>query len=118
MKRLLLIAVAILALATPARAEMTNGHSLLRDCHGFVYGIDRPGMKYSFCIGYIMGVLDRAGGPLSPDAICMPSNVPGGIVMEIFARYLTSHPELRDRPGPTLIGMSLANAYPCKVKAQ
>jgi hypothetical protein len=99
----------MLAAVDAAVPEFMTGNDLSRMCQA-------TELERSFCIGYVAGVSDdisevtRATGV---KIVCSPSDISAGQSMEVVVRYLKGHPAALDAPAPKLIGIALAEAFPC-----
>jgi hypothetical protein len=105
------MAAAVLALAVgwPARpAQAYDGKQLLDLCNSAVFVQE--------CVGYFEGVTDMLHlAPAFNTAICPPKEgLPIGDIIDIFTRFAASYPQHLVLTASEVIGMSLAQAHPCK----
>jgi hypothetical protein len=90
-------------ISTAAYSEYThNGNTLLDECQS------NDGAEKSFCLGYVLGVLDEL-----PNA-CAPNGVTGGQTAKVVERYLEAHPENLHLSANSLIASAVVAAWPCK----
>ena len=100
--------LAILQAAPEARAY--DAKSLLELCKSAVFAQE--------CLGYFEGVTDMLHlAPTFANTICPPKDgLPLGDIIDIFERFAERYPQHLVLTGSEVIGMSLAQAHPCKAQ--
>jgi hypothetical protein len=87
-----------------------DAKSLLELCKSAVFAQE--------CLGYFEGVTDMLHlAPTFATTICPPKQgLALGDIIDIFERFGERYPQHLELTGSEVIGMSLAQAHPCKVK--
>lgn len=101
------------ALALLLTAPTANGARVLAS----VTGNDlypKCSIEEPTCVAYITGVADTLE-MVAPHLtnICRPSRSTVAQVFDISMAWLEGHPEERHRPAAKLVGLALAEAWPC-----
>ena len=125
MKRLIL-AAALLASATIARAQDPNAHyftgNYLYEAYQEYNKLAHKGepgkrIEFGFYTGYVSGIVDsellrvqQGGKP----AWCQPDNAELQQYYDIVGQYIESHPDRRQFHRATLVYLALAQAWPCQ----
>jgi Rap1a immunity proteins len=114
-KRSLLAAAAALLMVTtaPAHAQQHDGHTMTKFCQGYTEAND-PTVMHTYCLGFVAGALGIQAFNTDHVYYCLPDAAQLGILTELFARYLTNHPERRDVSASVLLMAALHEVYPCK----
>ena len=99
MKRLLL-AFAFVGSAHASVYE--TGNTLLRDLENTEYG-------KMYVLGYVVGAADAYGG----SALCIPSTVTKGQLLDVTHQFLRAKPQHRDLPADVLILAALGEHWAC-----
>lgn len=117
MKLQLFLAASAVALMLPTAADaarlvhaVVHGNELLQLCTG------EPDAPDSFdsCDTYIIGATDALDlVALHLTNICRPERHSIQQLRDITVNWLEEHPEERHRPAAKLIGLALAEAWPC-----
>lgn len=99
-----LVATAMLAAASMAKAEFFTGNDLLME-------LDRPrdSSGHRLAMGYIAGVFDSKQGVDH----CPPANVTLGQVRDVVHQWLIQVPKHRHHTGDVLVGIVLSVTWPC-----
>jgi hypothetical protein len=95
-----------------------SGNDLLRKCQS-----GTP-VEKTFCIGYIIGVIDMVGVvEVSVDidgkrewkhpVVCLPIEAEAGQIRDVIVKYLVDHPERRDQRAAQLIVVTLIETWKC-----
>lgn len=89
-------------------AEAYDGRQLLDLCNSAVFAQE--------CFGYIEGVTDMLHlAPAFNTAICPPrEGLPRADIIDIFMQFAERYPQHLVLTASEVIGMSLAQKYPCK----
>jgi hypothetical protein len=99
MKKLLLA----LAFAGSAHAGVyETGNTLLRDIENNEFG-------KMYVLGYVVGAADAYGG----NALCIPTTVTKGQLLDVVHQFLRAKPQHRDLPADVLVLLSLAEHWAC-----
>jgi hypothetical protein len=113
MRFLLPAALAVAPLTGFAQGTFWTGNDLLTRCGDSTM----PGTLV--CLTYLQGVADTMivaqtpkGGIMGWRA-CIPAGVQASQLRDVATRFLREHPEQRHSPAPSLVAMSLAQAFPC-----
>jgi hypothetical protein len=105
-----------LAIATPASAGFMDGNDLYTACKDGQRWSD--GAKIQFgseqaarCMGYVLGVTDiyRLSGDRAQK--CSMDNVTAGQLVDVTLKYLTDHPDQRQRAASLLVAFSINAAF-------
>lgn len=64
----------------------------------------------SWATGYITGIADA----LDNSAFCIPNTATAGELNEVVIKYLTDNPTRLHQHRSVVVGLALADAYPCK----
>ncbi len=109
----ILLGLAILVTPHAAYATAFTGNMLLRDC-GTVPTQDATA-TYALgnCTGYIWGVADVLE---ASKLYCPTEDSTNGEIVDIVTKYLTDHPETRDRYALRSVMAALSTAFPCPEK--
>jgi hypothetical protein len=90
-------------------AKTYSGNELLRDC---------TGDSYSYCLGYISGLVDgssvEAAFRKCKPLFAIPSGAELGQLVDVVTKYLKEHPEVRDQRADALALAALKAAFPPK----
>jgi hypothetical protein len=108
MKHAMLVACALFAMASAARADFDTGHRLLEKCQS-------PQLdQTSYCLGYVAAVSDAVRSNYLGDwTACIPHEATLGQVRDIAVGFLERQPATRDLAAWSLISRALAEAWPC-----
>ncbi len=117
MKLVHLLAASAVALVLPTAADaarlvhaVVHGNELLQICKG---ATDDPD-AFDSCDTYIIGATDALDlVALHLTNICRPESHSIQQLRDITVLWLEEHPEERHRPAAKLIGLALADAWPC-----
>jgi hypothetical protein len=112
-------ALVMMATATPvgAQAQIDTGRTLLADLQqcehqeGEVASI----FRCARAMGRVNGAADTF--TLLLTAVCQPSGVTNGQVVDLVKRFIRDHPEREHEDDVTLIGGALIAAWPCPARA-
>src|SRR5688572_15695477 len=110
MRSILLVLLALLVMAAPARGGFDTGAALLAACE------DPDGSGYGpmYCLGYITAVADvLEQNAVNSFRACTPPDVTVGDLLEVVKGYLGRHPERGGYGAAGLIAHALGEAYPC-----
>ena len=75
------------------------------------------------CWGYIIGIADamsaneKNDGAIAGWKACIPDSAPVRQLVDVVKRFRREHPEIRHLAASTLVGESLAEAFPCPTTA-
>lgn len=108
--RAALIAVAIHC--APAQAGAYTGNELHAVCSS------RAMIDVGVCLGFVAGVVDGAlmmtrPLPRKEQLICRPDGVTVGQMRDIVVKFLNDKPGNRHVDAEIMVGLALANAFPC-----
>lgn len=101
------------ALVVLLPAQVANGATVLASVHGNdLY--PNCTIQEPTCLAYVTGVADSLE-MVAPHLtnICRPSASTMAQVFDIAMEWLEDHPEERHRPAAKLVGLALAEAWPC-----
>ncbi|MFG6572302.1 Rap1a/Tai family immunity protein [Sulfitobacter sp. 1A13353] len=112
MKYFLHAAAFLTMMAAPATAQsFMTGNKLLDNCDS---------INPSYCGGYIVGVFDAAlpvieeGNTVYGFTFCAPQEVLAGQIRDVVVQWLQRNPSKRHYAAPSLVMVSLSEAYPCQ----
>ena len=66
-----------------------------------------------FAFGYVIGVHDAAQWTNQPKA-CIEHGVLSGQVRDVVKKWLSDHPEMRNKGGVPIVRQAMAEAWPCR----
>ncbi len=116
--RVLLLAVALILapLTPPARAAQPDAVPFFMSGQGLWEPCNWPtddAAATAACVLYVVGVVDALN--LTPATrICLDMAAEKLQVAGVVKEWLKNHPERRTDPAARLVGMAMAEAYPCK----
>jgi hypothetical protein len=104
--------LALLLMATCAKAERMSGNFLLEQCAAPI------SESRLMCTSYILGYVDATvmwNANASGIPICIPSEeVIARQIVDVVVKWLKAHPQDRDRAAAILVADALEEAWPCK----
>lgn len=112
MKKLVLIALAVLSLS--ANAAFMDGNNLQQlaiaaDRMDNGNASETEGLQAVQYIGYVMGVMDSHNGI----SFCAPRGVSARQAAAMVKKWLDANPEKWTLPGQTVVTNALSSAFPC-----
>ena len=99
--RKLLISLALVC-STANASVYETGNTLLRDLENTDFG-------KMYVLGYVVGAADAYGG----NALCIPSTVTKGQLLDVVHQFLRAKPQHRDLPADVLVLLSLSEHWAC-----
>lgn len=103
--------VIMLAFAGSGEAGFYTGSQILSACES------RDGSERSLCASYLGGIADAtellAGAGLMTKLICMPADISGDRLQEIFVEYANDNPGELDEVGSATVIAAFLGAFPC-----
>jgi hypothetical protein len=119
--KILLVLFICLMFGSRARAQMTpsattDGNYLLGSCRASVQAMDNPNLHQDLLDAWRSGLCDgivRGVWAFSP-SVCAPQEATAGQAIRIVYKYLQDHPEQLHMTDTKLVGMALAQVFPCK----
>lgn len=67
----------------------------------------------AFARGFDSGKNAQAGLSRTEPVFCLPEGVTIEQIVDVFAAYLSRHPQNRHKDGGILMALAIANAFPC-----
>lgn len=113
MKTVISAAIALsIAIPIPASAAIT-GNQIHEYCS------NETGALAGVCIGIISGTirgfsLAESFHNLSKTTFCIPDKATNDQLKDVVKLYLNKNPSVRHQDGPSLVIVSMIDAYPCK----
>ena len=113
-RKILLVAAAVMALATPAMAAgPASGNDWVDQCHSKV-----GTWQWSMCFGYARGVADglMQWYYVAPETavICIDKRVQSQQLVDVALDYIKANPKTRAEDAVVLLSRSFEDAGPCK----
>lgn len=103
-----------LSLGTPALAQPSGtmtGNQLLDACGPEIAPTTATSMQ-GLCVGYVEGAYE-ALNISGQETFCIRPDVTVGQITAIVIKALREYPQVRDKPAPVIIAVSIKNAFPC-----
>ena len=101
-------AIAATCLATSAAAQSLSFYN-----GNFLHPVCQTEGADLLCIGYVAGVLDAAR--MIPGArVCVPRRASVRQALGVVKKWMTEHPEERDKTAALLVLKAVTGAWPCK----
>jgi hypothetical protein len=121
----LLVACTGAAIIAASGQALADGNQLLNWCQIAIQTADAPGVRANndafhagYCSGIVGGVTAMhkfANKSAPPNVhICVPPNVPIAQEVRIVVKFLKDNPKMLNEDEPTLILLSMLDAFPCK----
>lgn len=108
----LTLAFCLFCLSISVANAATSGNKLVEYCRFYPSKTEAS----SFCMGYIMGVLDdiRVVGEANGNKyFCQPPSVTGEQLMSVAIKYMNDNPESLNYTASSLIVLAYMKAFPC-----
>jgi hypothetical protein len=109
------VAILLLALTMPARAEDTkSANYVLWGCKALLAGGEPTvGEAWSrgHCVGFIAGLVYGTGGGT---LVCQPEGVTIGQALAVVIKYIEARPQRMHEPFGVLAVEAMREAWPCK----
>lgn len=67
----------------------------------------------AYVVGFVSGISNQAILSESRPVFCLPAESNNGQIIAVFVKYMADHPEKRHIDTPSLIIVSLKEAFPC-----
>ncbi|QDZ06400.1 hypothetical protein FPZ24_02020 [Sphingomonas panacisoli] len=100
-----------LTLAASSMGTFYTGNKLYKLCTA------PPGdSDVGLCLGLVGGASDMLAaiqGIAGGSSVCTSSNVTLGQEKDVVVKYLSDHPEVRDRSAASIVLVALSQAFPC-----
>ncbi len=128
MKRLFVLAVAVLSIVSLARADIWCGNTKHdgeaplwnTSARYFVSGNELydwcTSNNWALCYGFVESAADIYTAQ-NTNSACMPTGQSGVTVeqvVDVVKKYLADHPETRNYPAYSIVLVALDRAFPCK----
>ncbi len=114
-----LVALLLAGTSLPATAQSVNVTVLVNGNELYDWCTSSSGnAKTSFCLGFIMGVLDTIttmqATKQADRQVCVPRGVTPGQARDVLLAYLNQKPQERHVAAASLVWVSLHEAWPCR----
>jgi hypothetical protein len=105
-----IITLMLMSQGVLAASAFMSGNKLLAKCES------GTAVSMGACVGYIMGVSDRANGKdYVGVSYCKPAEgVEGGQAEKIVVKFLNEHPAILHMDASVLVDIAFLEAFPCE----
>ena len=93
-------------------SPLSTGNTIYPHCTA--ENVQQKIMCSAYVIGFTSGIINQAILTKTEPLFCLPHEGNNAQTIAVFVKYMSDHPEKRHFDTPSLIIMSLSEAFPCK----